>query len=755
MKAQVKLMFACAIISCLLASGTMAATLHVDETALGANNGTSWLNAYRYLQDALAQATAGDTIKVAQGIYRPNQTTIPQPASRTDTFELKDNVRLLGGYAGLGSLIPDERRVSQYKTTLSGNQANAYTVVTSKDNTPNTELNGFTITAGNADGEENWPYEEARGGGMHINGGAPLIKYCTFQENSSIDGGGGVYAYNADPTITSCNFEKNYTKGYGAGLYNNNADSDIYGCVFNENQASRDGEGGGMFNKDCNPIIDNCDFYNNDGGFYGGAMQNYRSNPAISDCMFVGNESSTDGGAIENWTDANPIIKDCQFYYNNTASAGGAMHNYYCAPTVINCLFAGNYSASEEGGAVHNRASEARFINCVLTGNKAYEKGGAMSIADSNVAIINCTFANNIAPDGNAISVDFFSNLTAPRLVQIHNSILWDGPNAIYKANETTIVTSYSNLSSAYPGIGNIYGDPQFVDALGFDDIAGTEDDDLRLSQFSPATDAGENFAFPVSDTTKDIRGFARFQDNPNVADTGNGAFPIVDMGAHEFGTGTMPPPTPQPGPNRAPVAHAGPDQTASTSTNNMAMVQLNGSGSYDPDGNPLQYSWHWLIGNTPYEARGINPLITLPEGQHPITLIVSDGSLISIPDQVTVQVISSIPSQAWMSPETIKRGNCDGNYVFAMTQLFGITENDIDMTTPVTVYPGAVQSFYQYTNENNDGIISTTLVALIDKAELLNTISTNGTVTLTIVGKLKSGQSFSDTDQVTIVNCP
>jgi hypothetical protein len=59
--------------------------IYVDYDAVGANDGTSWENAYVYLQDALADANESEKpvkIRVAQGIYKPDQGAIQTAGDR-------------------------------------------------------------------------------------------------------------------------------------------------------------------------------------------------------------------------------------------------------------------------------------------------------------------------------------------------------------------------------------------------------------------------------------------------------------------------------------------------------------------------------------------------------------------------------------------------------------------------------------------------------------------------------------------------
>ena len=63
--------FVLALISLVFAGRSVVAdTIYVDTDSTGpAHDGSSWCDAYLYLQDALAVATAGDEIHVAEGVW--------------------------------------------------------------------------------------------------------------------------------------------------------------------------------------------------------------------------------------------------------------------------------------------------------------------------------------------------------------------------------------------------------------------------------------------------------------------------------------------------------------------------------------------------------------------------------------------------------------------------------------------------------------------------------------------------------------
>jgi hypothetical protein len=78
--------------------------IYVDADSNGYNNGTSWENAYTYLQDALLAArSCGCTeILMAGGTYKPDQSSVYPNGTgdREATFALINYVEIKGGYAG-------------------------------------------------------------------------------------------------------------------------------------------------------------------------------------------------------------------------------------------------------------------------------------------------------------------------------------------------------------------------------------------------------------------------------------------------------------------------------------------------------------------------------------------------------------------------------------------------------------------------------------------------------------------------------
>jgi hypothetical protein len=324
------------------------AVIYVDASASGGNNGSSWSDAYKYLQDALTAAGAGDEIWVAAGTYRPDEDTATPggTGSRWATFQLIDGVALYGGFAGTESSL-DARDWQTNVTILSGdllgddgpdfanNSDNSYHVVTGSGTDATAVLGGFTVTGGNA----------GFGGGMYNNNSSPTLTNCTFSGNSALYGGGMSNVQNSSPTVTNCTFSGNSAVNNGGGMFNNiNSSPTLTDCMFSDNSALN---GGGMFNfQNSSPIVTNCTFSGNS-VWYGGGMSNVQnSSPTVTNCFFIGNKASIGGG-------------------------GGMCNQDSCSPTVTNCTFSGNSAIFTGGGMFNNINSSPTVTNCILWGDSA------------------------------------------------------------------------------------------------------------------------------------------------------------------------------------------------------------------------------------------------------------------------------------------------------------------------------------------------------------------------------------------------
>ncbi len=508
--------------------------IYVDDAAAGANDGSSWADAYDYLQDALAAAWSGDEIRVAQGIYKPDQGAGITTGDQTATFQLKNGVTLKGGYAGFGEPDPNARDIELYETILSGDldgndvgvtdpqdlldeptrAENSYHVVTGSGTDATAVLDGFTITGGNAN-EPGYPSYHRKGGGMFNENGSPKVTNCTFRDNSARYYGGGMYngEDNSNPVVTNCTFVSNSASSGGAVCNSWKSKPTLTNCVFIVNTANYGG--GGMSNSYSSPILTNCTFTANSAnkGNGGGVLVHCTgsSRPILTNCLFSSNSASK-GGAISctgtgplpfsgmppsPWR--GPIITNCTIS-GNSASAGAGIYNSYSVPILSNCTLSGN-SASESGGGIHNTfhanimvtnctfsgnsakydgggmansSSNPTLTNCIFTGNSA-DSGGSMYNDWSSPTLANCTFAQNSANNGNALACDSYLQQYPSNLV-LTNCILWDGADEIRNNDNSVISITYSDVQDGWPGEGNIDSDPLFVDP-GYWDANGTPDD--------------------------------------------------------------------------------------------------------------------------------------------------------------------------------------------------------------------------------------------------------------------------------------
>jgi hypothetical protein len=104
--------------------------------------------------------------------------------------------------------------------------------------------------------------------------------------------------------------------------------------------------------------------------------------------------------------------------------------------------------------------------------------------------------------------------------------------------------------------------------------------------------------------------------------------------------------------------------------------------------------------------------------------------------------------------PQVINRNDHNewGRIMAWMQMPAGITKDQIDENTTLKMYPGGIEAIMQHVIQyGGRGKQQTRIYAFFSKDELLDAVSEDGSVELTVVGKLKTGQCFYGIDTVNI----
>jgi len=141
-----------------------------------------------------------------------------------------------------------------------------------------------------------------------------------------------------------------------------------------------------------------------------------------------------------------------------------------------------------------------------------------------------------------------------------------------------------------------------------------------------------------------------------------------------------------------SPIANAGPDQ----SVGELTLVTLDGSGSSDPDGDPITFFWTQTVGPAVIlsDSTAESPTFTSPAVTSPVTLtfslIVSDGNINPFaPDTVDVTVLNTI--------ENLVVTSVAGTIAFSTDRVFLTSDFVAESSLPTTGKPTGISFPYGF----------------------------------------------------------
>lgn len=286
--------------------------------------------------------------------------------------------------------------------------------------------------------------------------------------------------------------------------------------------------GGGMRIEGDDVVVRNCRFENNSAGRGGGAYVASDS-ASFDSCVFIDNEA-----------------------FGKSGGYGGAIFASDSSVEVLSCRFLGNYSGTL-GGAISIRASESGrlvVVNSEFSGNYAESFGAAIYTRFTANAITNTTVAQNTG------FIDGALHFSSPSALVLQNMVVWgnelqsrDGRGSTFAPQISGSLAGGSIVNAivqdfATGGVGGTFmtatnvssADPLFVQPLGPDGVAGSEDDNLRPTVASPTIDTGNGNL----DTNPFVGGFQGLPSEditgfPRNADGDNDGMFFTDLGAHEI----------------------------------------------------------------------------------------------------------------------------------------------------------------------------------------------------------------------------
>ncbi len=436
-----------------------ATVIYVDAGATGADDGTSWADAYPSVQPALDAAEAGDEVWVAAGTYVENVT-------------LKDAVALYGGLAGTedpATFDLAERDFAAHETILDGNQA-GYVVSTPNGATVSTRIDGFTITNGRR--------------GVSCYSSTPAIANNKIVNNTGRGIDMSVPSSSSSPVVIVNNTIVGNT---GTGIYVSASSSSSSSMTIMHNTLTDNGDGGiavlaGFWSAAVTTITVGDNIVTGNVRYGIGITVPYSASlVTITGNTITGNKDALDGGGIHASRGSSPSEAVLLIIGNtitgNSARSGGGIFCTLSLATITGNTITDNVASTSGGGVFSSRSAiiDNTIANNTTTGPIGVGGGICVSGQSSTATITGNMISGNTAGYGSGI----YCYSTSP--VITHNTITGNGIQGVdlrtlggagvhLELSSATI--THNAITANSGGIYCTRGDPQITDCIISDNVA-------------------------------------------------------------------------------------------------------------------------------------------------------------------------------------------------------------------------------------------------------------------------------------------
>jgi PKD repeat protein/phosphatidylglycerophosphate synthase len=591
------------------AATARAATYYVDAASTNCSSAGPGTEALPYctISSALsARAAAGNTIVVKPGIYR-EQVTLPASGTAAAPFVLQAS--------GPGVVIDgaDDYAVTSKWVLSSGSIYKASSVVWSPKQV---YVNGlrYAVSTASTSAIPAGSYRWVAGSGLFINvgGGNPGLRQVLVGRRTY----GIVMAGRSWVKVDGFSV----TRTEDRGIYANSGSNDI---TISHNTVTLANKYGIQVSESARALIQSN--LSTDNANHGIAVTT-----SVSDCVIEDNESARN---------AVPGTRSANGLYLYGASACRVQRNRWHdnqdtgehIQQGANNISVGNLSWNNgDHGFDHLFATGTQHVGDVAYGN--FKDGFSIEGGSPGSLVANCIAVNNGLTTSEfnlwvdpASAVSFVSN----------DNLFWNSTSQQPIKYMSTVYSTIAAFSSA-SGMDtrSIQADPRFV---------APTSGNFHLQQNSPAID-NANSSVPNWPAT-DGEGLTR-RDDPSTPNTGQGSLAYADRGALEFQPAGLPPLAALIG---MPAIGTAP-----------AVITLDGSGSTDPDGGIVGYTFNFGDGASSGMQPGPTTTHTYAAGTWTATLTVIDdtgmtatASTIVISNQAPVAVLGVTPTSG-RAPVTV-----------------------------------------------------------------------------------------------------